>query len=354
MAIREEVLEDRFVPPRGHESEFDDTRDSSDDDEDDVRDVGDLSSDDGASDQASSDQDHGDHSDDDEEHSDDRSDGKSDEEREAIRARRREERRQKKELQRQREDRLRAELAARDQIINSLNTRLQAIETRGVSSDISAIDNELNQLANVYVGLKSQLEKGTENQDGRAVVDATERMLQVRQRAEQLQQRKQMMARSAQQSAAAAAQVPDPRLVNHANRWISDNQWYKVNGTDRDSRIVTALDNALTAEGWDATTPEYWEELSARVADALPHRFARKQEMQRNNGAQKPSAGGPPVAGSSRTSASAGRAGGGKDYTLSPDRVNAMKELGIWDDPKRRADMIAEYKKYDKENGVSR
>lgn len=349
MAIREEALDERFAPPKGHESEFDDALDHDRDDDDDRDDDGEgegdslpqLRDDDAAAaGEMANDDDH--------------PDDKTDEEREAIRARRREERRQKKELQRQREDRLRAELAARDQIINSLSQRLQTIETRGVSSDISAVDNELNQLANIYVGLKQQLEKGTENQDGRAVVDATEKMLQVRQRAEQLQQRKQMMVRSAQQSAAAAAQTPDPRLVSHANQWISQNSWYKANGTDRDSRTVTALDNALTAEGWDAATPEYWEELTERVKAALPHRMngGRAPSPRVEPEARRPS-GGPPVAGSSRSTGSSGRSAG-KDYTLSPERVEAMKELGIWNDPKRRADMIAEYKKYDKENGVSR
>ena len=161
MAIREEALDERFAPPKGHESEFDDALDHDRDDDD--------HDDDGEGDSSSQL-----HDDDaavaggmanDDDHPDD----KTDEEREAIRVRRREERRQKKELQRQREDRLRAELAARDQIINNLSQRLQTIETRGVSSDISAVDNELNQLANVYVGLKQQLERGTENQDGRAV-----------------------------------------------------------------------------------------------------------------------------------------------------------------------------------------
>ena len=350
MAIREEALDERFAPPKGHESEFDDALDHDDDGHDD-------GDDDGSSPQLRDDEGAvaaGGDNDDDATDGEDHPDGKTDEEREAIRVRRREERRQKKELQRQREDRLRAELAARDQIINNLSQRLQTIETRGVSSDISAVDNELNQLANVYVGLKQQLEKGTENQDGRAVVDATEKMLQVRQRAEQLQQRKQMMVRSAQQSAVAAAQTPDPRLVSHANQWISQNSWYKVNGTDRDSRTVTALDNALTAEGWDAATPEYWEELTERVKAALPHRMngGRAPSPRVEPETRRPS-GGPPVAGSSRSTGSSGRSAG-KDYTLSPERVEAMKELGIWNDPKRRADMIAEYKKYDKENGVSR
>lgn len=349
MAIREEVREDRFVrQPQAHESEFDDTVDHDDDEHDDDHEESPQLNDDGSG------GDDGHAAESGGEAADESSSDETDEEREAIRARRREERRQKKELQRQREDRLRAELAARDQIINNLSQRLQTIETRGVSSDISAVDNELNQLANVYVGLKQQLEKGTENQDGRAVVDATEKMLQVRQRAEQLQQRKQMMVRSAQQSVAAAAQTPDPRLVSHANQWISQNSWYKVNGTDRDSRTVTALDNALTAEGWDAATPEYWEELTERVKAALPHRMNGGRALSpRGEPESRRSSGGPPVAGSSRSTGSSGRSSG-KDYTLSPERVEAMKELGIWNDPKRRADMIAEYKKYDKENGVSR
>jgi hypothetical protein len=38
-------------------------------------------------------------------------------------------------------------------------------------------------------------------------------------------------------------------------------------------------------------------------------------------------------------------------FKLSAERVKAMKEAGIWDDPERRQKMITKYRELDKQNG---
>ncbi|MBC7683121.1 MAG: hypothetical protein H7172_12390 [Ferruginibacter sp.] len=42
----------------------------------------------------------------------------------------------------------------------------------------------------------------------------------------------------------------------------------------RDSIVVTPRDNSLTAQERDATTDDYWAELSRRIARRLPPRHA--------------------------------------------------------------------------------
>lgn len=37
------------------------------------------------------------------------------------------------------------------------------------------------------------------------------------------------------------------------------------------------------------------------------------------------------------------------EIVIDPERVKAMKEAGIWDDPKRRAAMIQKYAQYDRQ-----
>ena len=261
-----------------------------------------------------------------------------DPEREAIRARRREERKHKKEAARERENVLRSELAARDQLIEQLASRLSAVEQRGVGSEIQQIDNALNQLASAYVSAKQYLEKGASEQDGKLVVEATERMQQIRAKAEELNNFKTQIANRAKIQSTSQQNQIDPRLKNYAEDWMKENSWYKHDGSDNDSRITSAIDDSLAREGWNPATPEYWAELTRRVKKELPHRY----DSSYNREGKKRS----PVVGSSRASTSASH----KDYQLSPDRVSAMKEAGVWDDPKKRAKMIEAYKKYDKEN----
>ena len=286
--------------------------------------------------------DHNDDHDDDEraksgEENDDESD--IDPEREAIRARRREERRAKREAIKARENVLRSELAARDQLIENLTRRISTIEQRSAGGDINQIDAELNQLANVYVSAKQSLAKGTEEQDGRLVVQATETMQQIRERADRLVAVKNAMIQRAQQAQQAPARDVDPRLKNYAQNWLKDHSWYKLDGSDEDSRIVKRIDDEIAAEGYNPNTPEYWDELTNRVKKSLPKRFERSDNSTRRKS---------PVSGSSRSASSSNSQ---TSYSLSPERVAAMKEIGVWDDPKKRAAMIAEYKRYDKENG---
>ena len=55
----------------------------------------------------------------------------------------------------------------------------------------------------------------------------------------------------------------------------------------------------------------------------------------------------PTVAGAGRES---GGADSGKTYRLSSDRVQALKDAGIWDDPKQRAEAIRRFREYDKQH----
>ena len=119
---------------------------------------------------------------------------------------------------------------------------------------------------------------------------------------------------------------------------MQKNTWYDPSGSDMDSDLVLKLDERLVSEGWNPTTPEYWEELDARVKKYIPHRA--KTGYNNPQAAGKPRV---PVAGSSRD------AGGGSkgSYHLSAERVSALKDAGVWDNPEKRADAIKRFKQYD-------
>lgn len=263
-------------------------------------------------------------------------DAKDDDDREEIRARRRAERKAKKEAQREREDSLRRELAARDEIINELQSRVAIVERAHQGSEEAQLETAIKESADAYAYFKDQIAMAAQRGDGAGIADATEKMILAQRRYEDLNKVKNTYV----ESKVNKQQPLDPRLVNHAKSWMDKNKWYDPNGSDTDSRRALEIDRELAREGWNPTTPQYWEELDSRVKKALPHR-----SKQAYTGKSSKSV----VTGSGRDSAPTGSKSG---YKLSAERVAALKESGMWDDPKQREEAIKRFKEYDRANGL--
>lgn len=263
-------------------------------------------------------------------------DAKNDEDREEIRARRRAERQAKKQAQREREDSLRRELAARDEVINQLQSRVAIVERAHQGSEEAQLETAIKESADAYAYFKDQIAMAAQRGDGAGIADATEKMILAQRRYEDLNRVKNTYV----ESKVNKQQPLDPRLVNHAKDWMDRNKWYDPNGGDSDSRRALEVDRELAREGWNPTTPQYWEELDSRIKKALPHRG-----KQAYTGKSSKSV----VTGSGRDSAPSGGKG---TYKLSADRIAALKESGMWDDPKQREEAIKRYRDYDRANGL--
>lgn len=273
----------------------------------------------------------------------------TDDEREAIRARRREERKLRKQRQHEREDTLRRELAARDAVINQLNDRLNHIDRRNNGFDLAQLDGQMRQLEAAYNAERDRVAKGTSEGDGDVVVSATERMMQIRERFNQLAAARQAFAQSRN-----APPPLDPRIRQYGDEWSSKNRWYNPAGNDMQSRIARIIDDTLVQEGWDPTTKEYWDELDRRVKKQVFNgqgqgKPSGDQHRQNGGGGQQSGArrSGPPVG-----APGAARQNGGAGYVLSADRVRALQDAGLWNDPVKRKAAIENYKKFDQEHGA--
>lgn len=281
--------------------------------------------------------------------------GRTEEEREEIRARRRKERQDRKLRQREREDELRSQLAARDSQLAELQERMAVIERKGNQSELAQLDAAIRQAVNNTQHYKDIVAAAVARQDGPGMAEAMDRMQKSQRRAEELANVR--TAYSQQQQAPAAL---DPGMVNHAQKWMAENTWYDPQGRDADSRVLLAVDTALAQEGFNPRTAAYWDELSTRAAKYLPHRVGSPARAKSGyNGADSSASGRPNgrsvVTGSGRDS-SAGSASGSTEsgYRLSAERVAALKEAGMWDDPKTRAEMIKTYREHDAKQRSSR
>ena len=206
----------------------------------------------------------------DEEHDEEGHAEETAEEAEARRERNRQRRKENKDRRKEYVESLRRELAARDELLQQQATRLDALERRTHGADMSAVDAELKRSVDAYNYFKQQHADAVTAANGQVAVDAQEKMMQAAERARQLAGIKQAAQRQAQQP----QQPPlDPRVKNMAEGWLENNKWYDPDVKDADSQIVYALDQGLVKEGWNPTTPQYWQELDARVKKYYPHRL---------------------------------------------------------------------------------
>ena len=166
------------------------------------------------------------------------------------------------------------------------------------------------------------------------------------------------------------AQAARERLVAEANRpvakpvpyiekakaFMADNPWYNHNGTDEDSQLVKQIDNEVAKE-YVPLSDAYWKELQRRVDKNLPHRAKQTQddgdddyyEQETRTTPRR----GPPTGGTNRSSGGS-RSGSSTQIRLSPERVQGLKDAGLWDDPKDRMRMAKKYAEYDRQNKQSR
>jgi len=264
----------------------------------------------------------------------------SDPDREQIRAARREERRLKKQIHREK-------TKESSHLINNLRTqnqqlseRLAHLEKRTSGAELARVDKAIDDTEVQIEYAKMKMREAVANQDGDAVVKAQELMYESQRKVESLKSIKDQATRQMSQPPKPTMNVPDPAVQRNAADWMERNPWYDPQAKDMDSEIAQRLDKKLTDEGYDPSSPDYWDELDERVSKYLPHRMSGAAP-------QRAATQRPRVTGSGRESAPTGRA---NEFRLSADRVQAIKDMGAWDNPDQRAKMIKSYAKYDREN----
>lgn len=270
-------------------------------------------------------------------------------ERNEIREQRKLQRKQRREQNRERFNSIVRENASLRQQLTDNNRRLLALEGNQAGAQLERLNQTAEGIDRAISALEGAIAEASSKQDGQTVALATRRMAEAmaakKQVGDAIEQFKRVMN--------APPQTPtNPELVRRSSEWYAANKWYKgPNSKERDSLILTAIDNSVAADGFDPATKEYWDELNARMKTSLPHRANGADNSPSVNG-QRPNATPParrqPVAGGGNNGADgAGSSGTGKTFRLSRERYEAMKESGAWDDPVRKRDMIKRFQEMD-------
>lgn len=223
---------------------------------------------------------------------------------------------------------------AAERKIAMLEQRLAQLEGRTVSSEVQTIEQKIAQAQQEIRQAEHIIAKATEAGNGEDVVVA------MRLREEAVAEAARLAAAKQQFAQRPAPQV-DPRVVNYAKQWMDANPWYDPQGRDRDSAVTKAIDNELVKEGFNPASPDYWQELTARVSEALVDddtpEPAKKQTPDR------PKRKAPPT-GTTREHAPQSTK---REIYVTPERKQAMIDAGVWEDPVLRQRYLKAYQAYD-------
>ena len=183
---------------------------------------------------------------------------------------------------------------------------------------------------------KMKMKESVSISDGEGLAKAQELWYESKRRLESLEALRQNASRHMSQPQQ-NIQVPDPMVQRLAADWMEDNPWYDPNGRNEESQIAQVIDKRLTEEGFDPTTEDYWDELDSRMRRYMP-------KQQNNQRAARPKS---VMTSSGRDSTATTKS---NEFRLSPDRVNAIKEAGLWENPQARQNAIRKYAEWDRNN----
>jgi hypothetical protein len=266
---------------------------------------------------------------------------------EELRAAKRNRRRAKKDLIRKTNQEKDARLTALQRENEQFRQRLSQLERNTKSEHIVRIDKSIEDAQVRLEYAKMKLAEATQNGDGQAMVEAQTLWQNAQEETRNLTLLRRQADQELQRPQKENVDLPDPQVQKLAAQWMRRNNWYNPAATDPDSRVAKKIDELLVTQGWNPTDPDYWDELDSRLQKELPNRYNDSNDSD-TRGVRRPRN----VVGSAGREASAAYGGSNRtQFVLSPERVKAMKEVGAWDNPERKARMVKQFIEFDRQNG---
>jgi hypothetical protein len=263
-----------------------------------------------------------------------------------LRAAKRNRRRAKKDLVRKTNQEKDVKLQSLQRENEEFRKRLGQLERNTKAEQLTRIDKNFEDAQVRLEYAKMKLSEATSNNDGQAMVEAQtlwqNSQDEMRQLAQMKHQVDQELKRPQQN-----VQIPDPEVQRNAAEWMRRNNWYKPDANDTDSRVAKKVDELMVTQGWNPSDPDYWDELDSRLQKELPHRYNRDNDEEIRNVRRPRNS----VTSSGREASAAYGGSNRSQFVISPDRVKAMKDAGAWDNPVRKAKMVQEFIKFDRQNG---
>lgn len=228
----------------------------------------------------------------------------------------------------------------------NVQARAQQLEQQYLNTDQQRVAEAQGRIETQSVALKQIIRKAREEGDVDTETEAMQRLAMLTNEQTSIQaqtaQQQAYQQHLAAQQAAAAQQQPvyqqqvqqqAPRQVDpRVEDWAERNPWY-----GRDTAMTHAAwgihKQLIQAEGFDASSDEYYHELDRRIRETFPQKFQQESAPQQNRPQRNVQA----VAPASRSS---GISNARRTVKLTPSQVAIAKKLGV---------PLEEYAKYVKE-----
>lgn len=242
----------------------------------------------------------------------------------------------RRQVQKAAKERSQQELAYLRQQNAELMKRMAAVEGNSLSQNAEGVNQQMQQALAEARQAEVIMARAIEAGNGEDVTAALRFRDEARDRANKLAAHKDRFEAAAKQ---AVAPRVDPRVQNYAQQWLEANPWYDPNARDEDSAVTKAIDDRMVRDGWDPASPDYWHELTRRVAgrintasddDGGPERTPRRKA--------------PPTGNTREFAPTSTR----NEVVVTPERKQAMIDAGAWDDPVARKRLLKAYQEYDR------
>jgi hypothetical protein len=255
------------------------------------------------------------------------------EDREQIRVRRREEKAERAQRRKAAMERDKNELNYLRQVVSEQERRMRNLEHNTATQKFVALEQRIQEAAEEVKAAEYIISQAVNAGNGEDVAQA----IRIRDEAigtvKQLQSYKARAQQPVQQQQQQRQPQAETMSMKLAKDWAESNDWFDPNGGDEKSKKMLEIDKGLINEGYNPDNLEYWRELDKR-AEQL----------------NKRGRGGPPIGSGREHVSSAGR----NEVYLSPERVDALKQLGVYGDKAAMSPYLKQYAKWDRENKSTR
>lgn len=250
--------------------------------------------------------------------------------------RNRETRTKRRQVQKAAKERSQQELAYLRQQNAELLKRMSAVEGNALNQNAAGVNQQMQQALAEARQAEVIMARAIEAGNGDDVTTAMRLRDEARDRANQLAAYKERVEAAAKQ---AVAPRVDPRVQSYAQQWLEANPWYDPSARDEDSAVTKAIDDKMVRDGWDPASPEYWHELTRRVAGRI------NTASDNDGGSERTPRRKAPPTGNTREFAPTSTR---NEVVVTPERKQAMMDAGAWDDPVARKRLLKAYQEYDR------
>jgi hypothetical protein len=170
--------------------------------------------------------------------------------------------------------------------------RIAELEDRLVTMERKTIDIASKSLTNQYSSISQKLKQAIEEGNTEEQIKLYESMADIRSQMNKTQEYASELPKKSETKKTVPPLAAD---------WVKENsQWFNKPGYRKETAMAYGIDAELTEEGWDASDPEYYDEMTRRLKSSnLPH-FSKSEEtssqtdknvVQKANRVQSPVAG---------------------------------------------------------------